>query len=149
MIDKWTYNYISQLNTASKTDKQNIRIKKTKKNKTISAFFLKIGIISYYTISEDNKSINVFLRGMNSMSKKHYLMLESVEYATNVNKSRPFRHILVISKKTLEYNTKYKDLYRMNNIDMLYILNTKKGLLTSKEAVQYHCGGELCFKILL
>ena len=117
---------IINLKSSLKFRKKKFRTKNTKNFKNLLNLFLRLNIIKEYKIVS-YKYIDVFLNTNNFSLNKELSII-----STSKNK-------YYISLKGLE------KLKRHTNVT--YILETSKGVITDLEALNFHVGGILFFKI--
>lgn len=144
-MDKYIANYISKLNNCYKCRQHYFDVRYTKNTKNLTLFLLKKGFIQGF--EADTKVMRVFLKSMELKKISHYTPNTNNVYSLI---QRPFRSIDLVSKGSINVYTSYK---KLNNfyikLPFMYVLSTKKGLLTATEALKLKVGGKICFKIIL
>ncbi len=115
---------INHINLLLRTKKRYTLLKYTKKSIYLILIFKKVGLINTYIVL-NNKHIKI---SVNIFKKSHF-----------------YKGVKLISTSSKVFNINYKSLFLLTKSlnETLLILETSKGLLTSKEALKHRIGGKL------
>lgn len=160
------FTFLSQLLAGLKSEKNFFIAKNTKAANQLSAVFIQLGIIEYVTKPNELMFSKNFKKNKfnNVENKSSYLVFwfkkiyktNDNEFYLNKNKyvkhSYSFHKIKIMNKNNSYHKNKisYTDLNKAHSYwNIIYIISTPKGLLTSKEAYESKTGGFILCKIIL